>query len=106
VWCHRSAEFTVPEYREGIMRILLAIFMAFVVLCMISLPGLWDTKRRMHASRVHFSAPSEETRAALEEAKRLDRKDILRFELTCAVILGTAIYFYIRAKPKMRKPFA
>ena len=97
----RRAEF--PGYTEASMklvRIVILLFMGFVVLCMVVLPGFWDTKRRAQAHKAHAMAPSEATRLGIQKAKRLDWEDIKRFEFTCVGILLVFGYLFMRANPK------
>jgi hypothetical protein len=100
-----------------VLRILLLIFMAFVVLLMAGCPGLYDSKRRFSshrqfydAQRQHETAPTAETQRALdgarkqlEDAKRLDRRDIMFFEAFMLGILGVSIYAFIRAGKSVQK---
>jgi hypothetical protein len=88
------------------MRILLLVFMAFVVLLMAGCPGHYDSRRRASASlhyymaqRQHGSAPCAETRRAveaarrdLEEAKRVDRRHIMAYEVFLLGILGVSVF--------------
>jgi hypothetical protein len=93
------------------LRILLLLFMAFVVLMMAEYPGLYDSKRyfssRQHyyaARRDYEAAPSPETQRAVEEARReieeanrLDRRDILIFEGFMLCLLGGSVWVFVRA---------
>jgi hypothetical protein len=85
------------------MRIILLLFMSLVVWMMVCCPGLWDSKRSFEAHRLYYDAPSEQTRRDLEEAKRLDRRDIMKFELVMIGILGVSAYSFIRAKTSGHK---
>ena len=89
-----------------IRRIVILLFMGLVAFVMVTWPALTSghSKRTRTAYRNFFESRTEETRLALEEAKRLDRKDMLRFELTCTLVLATAARFFIRAKPKSLPP--
>ncbi len=86
-----------------VMRIVLLLFMSLIVWMMVCCPGLWDSKRSFEAHRYYNNAPSEETRRGLEEAKRLDRRDIMKFELVMICILGVSVYGFIRAKTSGHK---
>jgi hypothetical protein len=80
-----------------VLRIFLLMFMAFVLLLMAGCPGLYDSKRRSEAERRYARAPNEETRRGIEEAKRLDRRDIFVFEMVMAGILGASAYGFVLA---------
>jgi hypothetical protein len=94
-----------------VLRILLRMFMAFVVLMMAGCPGLYDSKRRFSshrqfydARRQHETAPTVEKQRALdlarqelEDAKRLDKRDIMFFEVFMLGVLGVSVYAFIRA---------
>jgi hypothetical protein len=79
------------------IRILLLLFMTFWILLMVGCPGLHDSRRRIEAANNYHDAPSDKTRQELEEARRLDWRDILVMESFMAVILGAAIFGFIRA---------
>jgi hypothetical protein len=93
------------------VRALLLLFMGFVVLLMLSCPGLQDSKWRLSASKAYFEAAradeagsTVETRRRvdvaklkLEEAKRLDRKQMFIFELVMIGILVMAGFGFVRA---------
>jgi len=103
-----------------VLRIFLLLFMAFVLLLMAGCPGLHDSKRSFSshrhffdAQRQHETAPSVETQRALdaatrelENAKRLDRRDIMFFEAFMLGILGVAIYAFIRGGKSVYKTSA
>ncbi|HVK59202.1 MAG TPA: hypothetical protein VM735_10500 [Candidatus Kapabacteria bacterium] len=76
--------------------------MGFLLLVMVSCPGLYDSKRRAIATRHHFEAPSEATRIELEKAKNLDRRDILVYELVLAGVFAGAAYIFVRAGRKVK----
>jgi hypothetical protein len=80
-----------------VLRIFLLLFMSMVVLMMAGCPAQYDSKRRHTARRHYRDAPSEETRREIEEAKRLDRRDIMVFEFVMLGILGLSVYAFIRA---------
>jgi hypothetical protein len=86
-----------------VLRILLLLFMTSVVLLMAGCPGLYDSQRRFTAQRHYGDAPSEETRREIEEAKRLDRRDIWVFEFVMLGVLGFSVYAYIRAGKSVHK---
>jgi predicted alternative tryptophan synthase beta-subunit len=100
-----------------VIRLLLLMFMAFVVLGMLVWPGLYDSKRRFsshrqfsEARRQHEIAPTPETQRAfdaakgvLEDAKRLDRRDIMVFEVFMLGILGVSVYAFICAGKSVQK---
>jgi hypothetical protein len=101
-----------------IVRVLLLLFMGCVVLAMVCCPGLQDTKWRHSASKEYFEARRSDedgstaetkrmvkaARLKLEEAKRLDRKQILGFELVMLGILVVAGYGFTRAGRRIVDP--
>jgi hypothetical protein len=97
---------------------LLLLFIAFVVLVMAVGPGLYDSKRRyaalghsISAQSRYVEARSADNKRGIEEAereikqaeqerqdaKRLDRRDLLVFELFMLGILGLSVYAFVRA---------
>src|ERR1041384_4647494 len=84
------------------LRFFLLLLMGFLLLVMAGCPGLYDSKRRAIASRHHYDAHSDATRIELEEAKRLDRRDILVYELVMAGIFAGAVNAFIRAGRKVQ----
>ena len=99
------------------LRTFLLLLMALVVLAMLIWLGLYDSKRRFsshrqfyEAQRQHEIAPTPETQRdfdeakhALEEAKRLDRRDIIVVEIFMMGILGVSVYAFIRAGKSVPK---
>ena len=83
-----------------VLRLFLLLFMGFLLLLMASCPGLYDSKRSAIAHRHHYDAPNEVTRIELEEAKRLDRRDILVYQLVMAGVFTVTVYAFIRAGRK------
>jgi hypothetical protein len=83
-----------------VVRALLLLFIVFLLLTMASCPGLWDTKRRAVAHRHYIDSPSQATEKELEDAKRLDRRDIIIFECVMGCIVGLAFYALIRVGRK------
>jgi hypothetical protein len=83
------------------IRILLLLFMTFWILLMAGCPGMYDSIRMQRAFNHYYDAPNEKTRQDLDEARRLDRRDILVYESIMAAILGAAIYGFIRAGRKV-----
>jgi hypothetical protein len=81
-----------------IQRTFLLSIMVSLLLVMAGCPGLYDSKRRKIAFHNYYEAPNEITRAAFQEAKRLDGKRILVCELTMAALFGLAAYVYVRTK--------
>jgi len=92
------------------IRILLILFITYILLLMVGCPGLYDSKRRF-SSRRHLSDADrqnvfartsdtqkavEAARLEVEEANRLDRRDILIFEAVMLPILGVSVYAFIR----------
>jgi hypothetical protein len=101
------------------LRVFLLMFMALVMLSMVCFPGLYDSKRRFSshrqlydAQRQHEIASTPETQSAfdmatraLEDAKRLDRRDIMVFEIFMLGVLGVSVYAFLRAgKSVQQKP--
>jgi hypothetical protein len=94
-----------------VLRIFLLLFIGLVVLIQVRIPGLHDTQRRFlavrHLKEAHQkfeSAPGTETQRELEaatleleEARRLDRRDLIVIELFLLGLLGTSAYAFIRA---------
>ena len=76
--------------------------MGFLLLVMAGCPGQYDSKRRAIASGHYYDAPNEATHIELEEAKRLDRRDILVYELVMAGVFVGAAYAFIRAGRKVQ----
>jgi hypothetical protein len=76
--------------------------MGFLLLVMAGCPGLYDSKRRAIAYHHYSGTPNEATRIELEEAKRLDRRDILVYELVMAGVLAVAVYAFIRTGRKVQ----
>jgi len=52
------------------------------------------------AHRHYYDSPSDETRRELDEAHRLDRRDILVYESIMAVVLAAAIYGFVRLEKR------
>lgn len=100
-----------------VLRTFLLLFMTLVVLLMAGCPGLYDSKRRFSshrqfydARRQHETAPTAETqrvldgaRRELDDAKRLDKRDIIVFEIIMLGILGVSIYAFIRAGKSVQR---
>ena len=82
------------------IRVILFLFMVFWLLLMVGCPGLYDSHRSFVAHSHYYDAPSEKTKQELDEAHRLDRRDILVYESVMALILGAAIYGFIRVDRK------
>jgi hypothetical protein len=94
-----------------IVRVLLLLFIGFVVLLMVCLPTASHTKRTRQAFREYFEAQRadeagstaetkrlvEVARLKVEEAKRLDRKQILVIELVMLGILVGVGFGFMRA---------
>ena len=100
-----------------VLRILLLLFMGFVVLLMAGCPGLFDSKRSFHAHRQYISAQRQHEPAAsaetereigvakqeVEQAKRLDRRDIMVFEVFILGIFCLSLYAFIRVGKSVQK---
>jgi hypothetical protein len=99
------------DWKMRIVRVLLLLFIGFVVLLMVCLPTASHTKRTRQAFREYFEAQRadeagstaetkrlvEAARLKVEEAKRLDRKRMLVLELGMLGVLGIAMYGFVRA---------
>jgi len=85
-------------YNMRAYRLLLLPWMVLVVVAMVFAPGSYDTRRRATATRDYLVAPSEETRQALSEAKRQERRNILIFECVMLGVLGLSGYAFVRSR--------
>ena len=81
-----------------IVRAILFFLFVSLLLAMAGCPGLWDTKRRRIAFHNYRETPSEVTKAALVEAKRLDRRNIIVFEVVMGGIACVAALALLRMK--------
>ncbi len=79
-----------------VIRFLLLVFMISIVLMMVGCPCLQHTTRRAIATRHYYDAPSDRTEREVDEAKRLDRRDILVFELVMAGLFVLSLRGYDR----------
>jgi len=84
-----------------VIRIFLLLFMTLWIFLMAGCPAMHDSVRMQRAFNHFYAAPSEKTRQELDEARRLDRRDILVYESVMAVILGATIFGFIRAGRKV-----
>jgi len=82
------------------IRAILLLFMAFWLLIMVGCPGLYDSHRTAVAYRHYFDNKNDETRHEVDAALRLDRRDIIVYEIIMAAVLAAAIYGFIRAGRK------
>lgn len=80
-----------------VLRIFLLLFTSLILLLMAGCPGLRDSTRRFTAERHYHDAPSAETRQELNEAKRLDHRDVVVFEFVMLGMFGLSFYAFIRA---------
>jgi hypothetical protein len=78
------------------IRILLILFMSFWIIIMAGCPGLYDSRLMALAVQHYNDARTDASRHELDEARRLDRRDILIYEMIMAGVLGAAIYGFIR----------
>ncbi len=85
-----------------VFKFFLLLFMGFLLFAMVGCPGFYDSKRRAIAHRHYSDSPTQSTRLELEEAKRLDRRDILICELVMAGIFVGAGYVFVRANRKIQ----
>ena len=83
-----------------VLRLLLFLLMGFLLLAMAGCPGLYDSRRSFIAHAHNYDAPSEATRIELEQAKRLERSDIMVFELVMGGVFALAVYAFMRAGRK------
>lgn len=67
---------------------------------MLIFPGLHDTRRMALAVQRYHEAPSDATRAELEDAKRLDRGEILIWEAALGVVLIWPVVALVRLAEK------
>ena len=82
------------------IRAILLLFITFWLLMMVGCPGLYDSRRTFVAHSHFYDVPSEKTKQELNEAHRLDRRDIIVYEIIMAAVLAAAIYGFIRAGRK------
>jgi len=85
-----------------LFKLLLLLFMGFLLPFMASCPGLYDSRRSAIAHRHYFESPSQGTQMELEEAKRLNQRDILIYESVMAGMFALAVYAFLRAGRKVR----
>jgi hypothetical protein len=74
------------------VRASLLLFMSLIVLMMTGFPAFYDSKRQAVSSRHHRDAPSAATLKELQDARRLDRRDILIFEFAMAGLVALAAF--------------
>ena len=96
--CHRTRAVKV-------LRIFLLLFMSLILLLMAGCPGLHDTKRMALAWRHYNDAPSEETRREIDDAKRLNNREIMVFEVVMLGIFGLSLFAFIRAGKSVHNSF-
>ena len=87
-----------------LLRVFLLLCMGLIVLMMAGCPGLYDSKRRVTAHRHYYDAPNEETKRELENAKRLDRRDIIVFETVMLGIFGVSVFAFVRIDKCVHAP--
>jgi hypothetical protein len=85
-------------------RICLLLFMGLIFLLTIGYPGLHDSIRYHKAYSAYRNAPNEQTQRALQDAKRLDHRNIMIFECIMFGILGLSVYSFIRAGDVVHPP--
>jgi len=83
-----------------VVRILSLLFMCLWLFIMAAYPGFYDTARTAVAYSHYYDAPSDITKHELDEARKLDRRDIFVFESIMAAILAAAAYGFIRVGRK------
>jgi hypothetical protein len=79
-----------------LFRLFLLLCMSLIILLMAGCPGLHDTKRKL-AWRHYHDAPGEETRREIDEARRLNNREIVVFEVVMVGIFGLFLVAFIRA---------
>jgi len=82
------------------IRIFLLLFISFWLLIMVGCPGMYDSRRTAVAFSHYYDAPSDKTKQELDEAHRLDRRDIFVYESIMAAILAAALYGFTRVGRK------
>ena len=75
---------------------ILIVFISCLILAMVGCPGLYDSKRSVLAHRHYYDAPGQWTQRELDEARRLDRRDILIYELVLGAILVSSVFTLLR----------
>ena len=80
------------------LRISLLLFMSFILFLMVACPAFHHTNRLKLAVRHYNDAPSPGTQREIEEANRLDNKDMFFLELVMAGVFGLSIYAFTRSR--------
>ena len=83
-----------------VSRIILLLFISFWLFLMAGCPGLYDSHRTAVAYRHYFDNKNDETRHQVDAALKLDRRDIIVYEIIMTAILIAAIYGFVRAGRK------
>lgn len=71
--------------------------MALIVLMMVGCPLFYDSKRAVLAHMHNADRTSEQRNQVIEDAKRLDRRDIMVFEFMMLGVFGLSVYAFTRA---------
>jgi hypothetical protein len=83
-------------------RLFLVFVMGLLLFVTVCYPGLYDSKRRAAAQLNYTEAPNDMTRMELENAKRIDRRDLLLCELVTCGLFAVTVYAFVRAGKKIR----
>lgn len=93
-------------YVMRVIRVILLVFISFWLSLMLGCPGIYDSHRTAVAYRHYFDNKNDETRREVDAARKLDRRDIVVWEIIMAAVLAGAIYGFIRAGRRTESPDA
>ena len=74
----------------------LLVVMSVTILMMLTLPGLYDSRRTQQAFSRYRNSPSALTERQVEDAKAADWRDIAIYEAVFAVLLAASTVAYLR----------
>ena len=77
-------------------KIFFLMLTALILFLMVACPPLHDSKRRTLAQRHYNDSPNADTQREIEEAKHLDRRDIMIFECVMFGIFGASVFAFVR----------
>ena len=83
---------------------MLIVIISSWILMMVAFPGLYDSRIRKDAHRHYRSAPSEQSRKELQDAKASDRRHILAFEGAFGGVLAILWWALLRMEKNSREP--